>query len=130
MFDILLLVWQELETNEIKILDSLEKLTDECEHLKAREKSLMADIKKRGDAARQLVMAKDEEIHKLQSKLSNSPILAPNNTSTKTSVDSKEPSENNIASSDSSEAPSSTALHPVRLRSCFGFIALIRVFCQ
>lgn len=29
----------------------------------------MSDIKKRGDAARQLIMAKDEEIHRLKSKL-------------------------------------------------------------
>lgn len=50
----------------------MENLHDECEELKQREKSLMVDMKKRGDAARQLVMSKDEEIHKLRLKLSGS----------------------------------------------------------
>ena len=39
---------------------------EECERLKIREKNLTNDIKKRGDAARQLIMAKDDEIQKLK----------------------------------------------------------------
>lgn len=48
----------------------MESLHEECEVLKQREKVLMADMKKRGDAARQVVMTKDAEIHKLKLKLS------------------------------------------------------------
>jgi hypothetical protein len=59
-----------LLANEESLIEELETVKDECEKLKAREKNLVADMKKRGDAARTLIISKDEEIHKLKSKLS------------------------------------------------------------
>jgi hypothetical protein len=66
---VLLLMLQELEVTERELSERMEALHDECEELKQREKSLVADIKRRGDAARQLVMSKDAEIQKLKLKL-------------------------------------------------------------
>lgn len=62
----------ELESAEKELSERIDIIIDDCERLKQREKALTADIKKRSEAARQLVMAKDEEIHKLRQKLNGS----------------------------------------------------------
>lgn len=47
----------------------MEELTDECDRLRVREKQLLADMKKRGDAARQMLLTKDAEIQAMRDKL-------------------------------------------------------------
>jgi hypothetical protein len=42
-------------------------LEAECERLKQREKQLLAEMKKKGDLARQMLVAKDEELNALRS---------------------------------------------------------------
>ena len=68
-----------MEKIERDLSARIDDILEECDALKHREKNLISDIKKRGDAARQLIMAKDEEIHKLKSKLVGSQI-SPSNT--------------------------------------------------
>jgi hypothetical protein len=53
----------------LPLLEKIEDLTDEITALKAKEQKLMQEIKKRGDLARQLCGAKDEEIKQLREKL-------------------------------------------------------------
>lgn len=50
-------------------LEKIEELNDEIASLKSKEQKLMLEIKKRGDLARQLCSAKDEEIKQLREKL-------------------------------------------------------------
>jgi len=51
------------------LLEKIEDLNDTVESLRVREQQLMQEIKKRGDLARQLCSAKDEEIRQLREKL-------------------------------------------------------------
>ena len=51
------------------LLEKIEELCDEITSLKSKEQKLMLEIKKRGDLARQLCSAKDEEIKQLRDKL-------------------------------------------------------------
>jgi hypothetical protein len=51
------------------LLEKIEDLNDEISSLKTKEQKLMQEIKKRGDLARQLCSAKDEEIKQLREKL-------------------------------------------------------------
>jgi hypothetical protein len=50
-------------------LEKIEDLNEEIASLKVKEQRLMQEIKKRGDLARQLCSAKDEEIKQLREKL-------------------------------------------------------------
>lgn len=50
-------------------MEEINDLKDEVSALKAKEQKLMQEIKKRGDLARQLCSAKDEEIKQLREKL-------------------------------------------------------------
>lgn len=54
---------------ERDLQQQLTEAVTECDRLRTREKALEKDIKKRGDAARQLVITKDEEIARLRKKL-------------------------------------------------------------
>ena len=68
-----MLVWVLLEqmclaTKQAKSAsaDQVQKLQDENEQLKAKEKQLVAEMRKRGDAARAMLLAKDAELKELR----------------------------------------------------------------
>jgi hypothetical protein len=76
---------QKLVATERELRDQLIESSAECERLRSRERALEKDLKKRGDAARQLVLTKDEEIARLRKKLAKA---GTGYTGTELSVDS------------------------------------------
>jgi DNA repair exonuclease SbcCD ATPase subunit len=60
---------RQTQESTLPLLEKIEDLKEEIVTLKAKEQKLMQEIKKRGDLARQLCGAKDEEIKQLREKL-------------------------------------------------------------